>query len=85
MGSPTPSMVAKNSALIMTTEITSAHALQCNQRKGADKSKVWFCNKPRHARETCWKIHEKPTNWKNNRVPNKINSQEFQVENNLPL
>lgn len=22
------------------------------------------CHKPRHTKETCWKIHKKPTNWK---------------------
>lgn len=31
-----------------------------------EKPRVWcdFCNKPRHTRETCWKIHGKPANWK---------------------
>ncbi|KAG6510170.1 hypothetical protein ZIOFF_028179 [Zingiber officinale] len=26
-----------------------------------------FCNKPRHTRETCWKIYGKPANWKNSK------------------
>ena len=44
MGYSTPSMVAENSALIMTAEInSSANAVQHNQRKGDDKGKVvWF-------------------------------------------
>ena len=31
-----------------------------------EKPRVWcdHCNKPRHTRDTCWKIHGKPTNWK---------------------
>ena len=42
MRSSTPSVVAKNYALIMTTEInSSANAMQCNQCKGYDKCKVW--------------------------------------------
>ncbi|XP_028105813.1 uncharacterized protein LOC114304864 [Camellia sinensis] len=34
-----------------------------------DKPRVWcdFCNKPRHTRETCWKIHGKPVNWKSSK------------------
>lgn len=23
-----------------------------------------YCNKPKHTRETCWKLHRKPTNWR---------------------
>ena len=26
-----------------------------------------FCNKPWHTRETCWKIHGKPLNWKSSK------------------
>ncbi|KAG6468480.1 hypothetical protein ZIOFF_073168 [Zingiber officinale] len=39
------------------------------QRRYDDKPRVWcdFCNKPRHTRETCWKIHGKPANWKNSK------------------
>ena len=31
-----------------------------------EKSKVWcdHCDKPRHTRETCWKLHGKPDTWK---------------------
>ncbi|GMP99871.1 hypothetical protein CsSME_00047186 [Camellia sinensis var. sinensis] len=39
------------------------------QRRFDDKPRVWcdFCNKPRHTRETCWKIHGKPVNWKSSK------------------
>lgn len=35
-------------------------------RRSEDKPKVWcdHCNKSRHTRETCWKLHGKPANWK---------------------
>ena len=35
-------------------------------KEPGEKSKVWcdYCNKPRHTRETCWKLNGKPNNWK---------------------
>lgn len=48
-----------------------------------------MCNKPRHTRETCWKIHGKPANWKsskpgerNSGIPtaNQANSSHFNKE-----
>ena len=81
MGSSTPSVVAENSALIMIAEINSfadADVEQRNQRKLIKaKFTVIFEKKLRHTRETYWKIHGKPANWKNNRVPDKANSQGF--------
>ena len=53
------------------------------QRGPGEKPRVWcdHCNKPRHTRETCWKIHGKPANWqsskpgeRNNRSNPKANS-----------
>ncbi|CAL5425013.1 unnamed protein product [Camellia sinensis] len=43
------------------------------QRKFDDKPRVWcdFCNKPRHTRETCWKIHGKRVNWKSSKQEEK--------------
>lgn len=37
------------------------------QRKSDEKQNIWcdYCNKPRHTRETCWKIHGKPAPFKN--------------------
>ncbi|XP_074556441.1 uncharacterized protein LOC141812295 [Curcuma longa] len=61
------------------------------QRRSDDKPRVWcdFCNKPRHTRETCWKIHGKPANWKNSKpgeknrglpMANEANSGSFNKE-----
>ncbi|KAL9414531.1 hypothetical protein AB3S75_042907 [Citrus x aurantiifolia] len=54
--------VAEGSALVSMTG-SKAPILQ---RKSDEKQQVWcdFCHKPRHTRETCWKIHGKPANWK---------------------
>ena len=36
------------------------------QHKSDERPRIWcdFCNKPRHTRENCWKIHGKPAHWK---------------------
>ena len=51
----------ENSALA-----ASINAGRTATKKPDEKSRVWcdHCNKPRHTRETCWKIHGKPANWK---------------------
>ena len=51
----------ENSALA-----ASINAGRTATKKPDEKSRVWcdHCNKQRHTRETCWKIHEKPANWK---------------------
>ena len=66
MGSQTTSTVTESSAL-------AAHGTQYQpsdnrQRKG----RPWcdHCRKPGHTRETCWKIHGKPADWKPTRVSN---------------
>ncbi|XP_052184481.1 uncharacterized protein LOC127796395 [Diospyros lotus] len=35
-------------------------------QKDAGREKQWcdYCKRPYHTRETCWKIHGKPANWK---------------------
>ncbi|XP_074364949.1 uncharacterized protein LOC141705998 [Apium graveolens] len=67
---------AENSALA-SVDIT-AHKAVVHKKRTEEKPRIWcdFCNKPRHTRETCWKIHGKPPNWKssksgdqNNRFP----------------
>ncbi|RVW69990.1 hypothetical protein CK203_052724 [Vitis vinifera] len=37
--------------------------------------RVWcdYCNKPRHTRETYWKIHGKPESWQNNKPEERSN------------
>jgi len=54
------------------TEESSALVVEATANKASDqtnKPRVWcdHCNKPRHTRETCWKIHGKPANHKSNR------------------
>ena len=67
MGTPTTPNIAEDSTLVTTFKATT-NATQRNQKKGDEKGKVWcdFCNKPRHKRETCWKLHGKTANWKSN-------------------
>ena len=53
---------------VMMETLTLPNAARRNQEKEDDKGKVWcdFCNKPRHTRETCWKLHGKTANQKSN-------------------
>ncbi|RVW78709.1 hypothetical protein CK203_048473 [Vitis vinifera] len=57
----------ENFALVVVN--ANANRTFNNQRRAKDKPHIWcdFCNKPYHTRETCWKIHGKPTNWKSNK------------------
>ncbi|PON33465.1 hypothetical protein PanWU01x14_352420 [Parasponia andersonii] len=43
-----------------------------DQRSHGGMKKVWcdYCHKPHHTKETCWKLHRKPLNWKGNK-PNR--------------
>ena len=56
----------ENSALI-ASDPTANKAF--NQRRQNERPRIWcdFCNKPRHTRDNCWKIHGKPANWKSNK------------------
>ena len=56
-----------------------------NQQRQNEKPRIWcdFCNKPRHTRDNCWKIHGKPANWKSNKPsdkPNQATSYAHEVE-----
>ena len=53
----------ENSALITDAAAYKIANYQC---RSDDKSQAWYdhCNKPRHTREKCWKLHGKPENWK---------------------
>ncbi|KAA8547121.1 hypothetical protein F0562_003549 [Nyssa sinensis] len=53
----------------LATANISAQRPYSNQRRLEDKPQVWcdYCNKPRHTRENCWKLHGKPANWKSNK------------------
>ncbi|KAJ9693744.1 hypothetical protein PVL29_009616 [Vitis rotundifolia] len=54
----------ENLALLGTTAAASCNPN--NQCRPDDKPRVWcdHCKKPRHTRETYWKLHGKPIDWK---------------------
>lgn len=63
--------------------------MRVEQFQGRQKiPSIWcdHCNKPHHSRETCWKIHGKPANWKGkhegrfNRLPLHMKSRQFPSE-----
>ncbi|KAG6508688.1 hypothetical protein ZIOFF_034068 [Zingiber officinale] len=64
LGKKGPTTIIKGSALTSTG--SNIRKDTANLRKPKEKSVLWcnFCNKPRHTRETCWKIHGKPKNFK---------------------
>lgn len=53
----------------LSTANISAQRSFSNQRRVEEKPRVWcdHCDKPRHTRETCWKLHGKPANWKSSK------------------
>ena len=58
-----PNDSAEYSALVIKQ--TSMKAFD-HSSKTLEKPRVLFdhCHKPQHTRETCWKVHGKPANWK---------------------
>ena len=60
-----PTGVAEAFALVITKPTTISR----DNQKHAEKDMRWcdFCKKPRHTRETCWKLHGKPANFKESR------------------
>jgi hypothetical protein len=67
LGKKGPGVAVESSALV-AADANSSKAITY-QRRTDDKPRVWcdYCNKPRHTRETCWKIHGKPANWKSSK------------------
>ncbi|KAL3733913.1 hypothetical protein ACJRO7_023290 [Eucalyptus globulus] len=49
---------------VPTTIVSEANVskIPINLRRSDGKPRIWcdFCNKPRHTRETCWRIHGRP-------------------------
>ncbi|XP_073272345.1 uncharacterized protein [Primulina huaijiensis] len=64
LGKKGPAATVEGSALASTGLNMRRGA--ANLRKPEEKPSVWcdYCNRPRHTRETCWKIHGKPANFK---------------------
>ena len=56
------SLTTENSPLAVTKQNQNAS----DNKKPMDKDKMWcdYCNKPRHTRVMCWKLHGKPQNLK---------------------
>ena len=56
------SLITENSALAVTKQNQNAS----DNRKPVNKDKMWYdyCNKPRHTRAMCWKLHGQPQNLK---------------------
>eukprot|EP00257_Ricinus_communis_P028206 XP_025015620.1 uncharacterized protein LOC112536923 [Ricinus communis] len=46
--------------------LAAAESYARRVKKFDEKPRVWcdHCNKPKHTRENCWKLHGKPANWK---------------------
>lgn len=55
----------------------SALVSRSSDGEGRSSKKPWcdYCKKPWHTRETCWKIHGKPANWKKKQPGDNWNSQ----------
>ena len=69
MGGSSSTTIIENSALASTaTKAANVAACQGNSKKTGSKGKIScdHCNKQWHTRDTCWKLHGKPQNWKNN-------------------
>ncbi|XP_059665247.1 DNA polymerase I A, chloroplastic/mitochondrial-like isoform X2 [Cornus florida] len=64
----------ENSALV-ASDASANKVFATNQRRQDERLRVWcdFCNRPRHIRETCWKIHGKPANWKSSKPGDRSN------------
>lgn len=72
----------ENSALFTdTATYKAAHY----QHRSNEWPRVWcdHCNKPRHTRETCWKIHGKLANWKSNKQGDKSSNRGVPTANEV--
>ncbi|KAL5747461.1 hypothetical protein ACOSQ2_024758 [Xanthoceras sorbifolium] len=67
LGKSGSSGTVETSALLVLE--TAANKAEHHYKKSDEKPRAWcdFCNRPRHTRETCWKLHGKPANWKSSR------------------
>ena len=72
-----------SSALKTDKEVVIVAATAVGRKGGPrNKDSLWcdYCNKARHTRETCWKIHGKPERKVNSRV-NEKTSRSYTAEN----
>ncbi|KAL5741940.1 hypothetical protein ACOSP7_028672 [Xanthoceras sorbifolium] len=80
LGKSSSSGTVETSALLVSE--TAANKAEHHYKKSDEKPRAWcdFCNRPRHTRETCWKLHGKPANWKSSRPSRAIaNANEAEI------
>ncbi|XP_071920664.1 uncharacterized protein [Coffea arabica] len=67
LGKKGPGIAVEGSALEVASSFKTSTYQRRTGEKSSEKSQVWcdYCNKTRHTRDTCWKLHGKPPNWKN--------------------
>ncbi|XP_071924652.1 uncharacterized protein [Coffea arabica] len=67
LGKKGPGVAVEGSALEVASSFKTSTYQRRTGEKPSEKPQVWcdYCNKPRHTRYTCWKLHGKPPNWKN--------------------
>ncbi|KAL5538955.1 hypothetical protein UlMin_042994 [Ulmus minor] len=74
-----PTAVSETSALqVVVVEHSALEGL----KKNTDDKARWcdYCNKPRHTREICWKLHGKPSNCKGHRSPEKTRGMQALID-----
>ncbi|KAI6705225.1 hypothetical protein NL676_008187 [Syzygium grande] len=58
---------------VSTTRVSRANVsrIPANLRRSDGRPRIWcdVCNKPRHTRETCWRIHGRPASFSRNNKP----------------
>ena len=59
------SFSSNNGSTLATKEPNSQHF---DSQRRSNRPRCDHCNRVGHTRETCWKIHGKPSNWKSNRT-----------------
>ncbi|KAH9650091.1 protein kinase domain-containing protein [Citrus sinensis] len=75
------SIVSVEKSALVTADANATRSITQQQQK----SRVWcdYCNKPRHTREACWKLHGKPANWKNSKHSRASANEVENLEKNL--
>ena len=75
------SIVSVEKSALVTADANATRSITQQQQK----PRVWcdYCNKPRHTREACWKLHGKPADWKNSKHSRASANEVENLEKNL--
>ncbi|KAK9217910.1 hypothetical protein WN943_006540 [Citrus x changshan-huyou] len=75
------SVVSVEKSALVTADANATRSITQQQQK----PRVWcdYCNKPRHTREACWKLHGKPADWKNSKHSRASANEVENLEKNL--